>query len=324
MGGFGGGSFGGSGFMDGGGGFMPNMSEGINDTSVESKDKKLDKERQSVIPITIKQLLSASWENDPSSKTLRIDGIETKHVRILGMISKINHQSTTMSYEVNDGTGTIECKQFIESDGGLKNDKLRVGDYAKIHGVLKEFGGVKSIQIYGVTPLDESNSRMITNESTCHFLEVIYIHLQHTRGPIKSVPDAARSPQPFAVGSVPMQTSQTPQGANFHSLNRGIGGTSLSGNRGAGPSISDSDKVYEAFCLALASSMRDSSDKELKYNTGVTCDQAYRLLKNSSMDYMVFVNVARALGDGGQLWSTEMDTYQGEVFSVVNRGDIPI
>ena len=44
-------------------------------------------------------------------------------MRIMGNVDSVDEHSTNMSYKVNDGTGVIECKQWMEKDQGRPNHR---------------------------------------------------------------------------------------------------------------------------------------------------------------------------------------------------------
>ena len=69
--------------------------------------------------MSLKALNEATFDDE----IYRIDGIELHVVRIMGNVDSVDEHSTNMSYKVNDGTGVIECKQWMEKDQGRPNHR---------------------------------------------------------------------------------------------------------------------------------------------------------------------------------------------------------
>jgi len=73
---------------------------------------KISKDRNSLIPLTIRQLVTANREDD----IYKVDGAELSTIKIMGMASNFEEHSTNVNFKVNDGTGVIDCKQWIEKE----------------------------------------------------------------------------------------------------------------------------------------------------------------------------------------------------------------
>jgi replication factor A2 len=67
-----------------------------------------------LIPLTIKQLLTASHDDD----VFKVDGADLFTVKLIGTIDGLEEHSTNFTFKLSDGTGVIECKQWIEKDAG--------------------------------------------------------------------------------------------------------------------------------------------------------------------------------------------------------------
>lgn len=104
--------FGGFDAMSGGGsggGFMDSGGEAKQDSG-----KKAGRGDRSIKPVTIKQLHGASSTADG----FFIDNTQVNQVRLMGIIDRIDDQSTSVNYDINDGTGVCECKFWKDSDDG--------------------------------------------------------------------------------------------------------------------------------------------------------------------------------------------------------------
>jgi replication factor A2 len=121
------------------------------------------RDRQSLIPFTAKQLIGAS--QDPSGDLLKIDGTDVHTVKIMGIVEMVEEHATNITYRVNDGTGVIECKLWVEKDGGAsKHQTCGQFSYVQVVGSLKTYEGVNHILVYKCTPVEDFN------EMTHHFL----------------------------------------------------------------------------------------------------------------------------------------------------------
>ena len=168
--------------MDGGG-FMPG-SQGENASTKRSYGK------DSLRPVTIKQLHDAHYPYADADHFI-IDSSETTQVTFVGQIRNVSIQSMTHTYKIDDGTGTVEVKVWVDSDLMSNPDdpinqmreKLTEGTYARVFGRLKEFNNKRHVGATVIRPMQDFN------EIQYHLLEATYIHLNITRGP----PDALQA-----------------------------------------------------------------------------------------------------------------------------------
>jgi len=184
-----------SGSMDAlGGGFSTTDGSG-------SAEKTKKSNSQTVIPVSIKQLLTAQFDEDNA----KIDGVEIHIVRICGHVVSSTEQSTSLIYQINDGSGTIECKLWLDKEKAPKNPSCREGSCVKIHGVIRQYEGKAHVMIYRMVPLYDYN------ELTHHMLEIIYVHLALTKGPLQgsqgSTPMVLGTPQWKGMASQSTTTS---------------------------------------------------------------------------------------------------------------------
>lgn len=140
-------------------------------------------------PVTVKQALDASQPYPEAN--YQIDGADVSSLCFVGQVRNISSQSTNVTYKIDDGTGEIEAKQWIDSstadnmdtDDGHKGpgkpgkDQVELNGYAKIFGKLKAFGNKRFVGAHSVRPLTD------INELHVHLLEAAAVHLFFTRGP---------------------------------------------------------------------------------------------------------------------------------------------
>eukprot|EP01036_Dinobryon_divergens_P023647 gene23647-32019_t len=208
----GGGSFGGGygfdpmGVFDGGaiggGGFLAEERAGG-----KGSDKKASRDKNSLIPLSIRQLVTATHEDD----SYKVDGAELANIKIMGMVAAIEEHSTNFNFKVNDGTGVMDCKQWIDRDtrAQSKLTGLRDGALVRVVGNLREFDGKVHLLVFDVTPV------LDWNELSYHLLDIMLTHCQQTKG---SIPGTAQgNSYSHAIGS-PMVT--VPPSSSYGASNK--------------------------------------------------------------------------------------------------------
>jgi replication factor A2 len=138
-------------------------------------------ELQTMRSVTIKQILTASKASDDE---FAIDGVSVYHLKIIGCIVDVKEQSTNNVYTIEDGTGRIDIKLWIdENDESAAEKKLKwvQGRYVQVVGKLKDFNGVKSCMAHNMKEVTDFN--VLTH----HSVEAIYQHLHFTKGPVGSI-----------------------------------------------------------------------------------------------------------------------------------------
>ncbi len=109
----------------------------------------------------------------------------------VGQIRNISTQTTNITYKLDDGTGTIEVKQWIDTDavsnamdtagvtGDSSGPKLVENGWARVWGRLKAFNNKRHVGAHVIRPIADKM------EITYHLLEATYVHLYFTRGPLE-------------------------------------------------------------------------------------------------------------------------------------------
>jgi replication factor A2 len=113
-------------------------------------------------------------------------------VTFVGQIRNISTQTTNITYKLDDGTGTIEVKQWIDTDAGShamdtsaatghsSAPKLVENEWARVWGRLKAFNNKRHVGAHVIRPIADKM------EITYHLLEATYVHLYFIRGPLES------------------------------------------------------------------------------------------------------------------------------------------
>ncbi|KAA8625537.1 RFA2 Single-stranded DNA-binding replication protein A RPA medium subunit [Pyrenophora tritici-repentis] len=186
----------------GGGGFIP--GEG---GSTQSPGNRRDHSHDSLRPVTIKQILEAQGEaGSGSDQTLKIDGAVLSQLTLVGQIRNISNQTTNTTYRLDDGTGSIEVKVWVDSDSSEQPNptkaKLVEGAYCRAWGKLKIFNDRRSVGATVIRPIEDMN------EVSFHLLEATAVHLHFTRGP----PGGARTAGANANGAAGQQQQKAAGG----------------------------------------------------------------------------------------------------------------
>ncbi|KAL8782405.1 MAG: hypothetical protein Q9213_005408 [Squamulea squamosa] len=171
----------------GGGGFMAGSQGG-------SQPNKGTISRDTLRPCTIKQVLDATQPHPDAD--FKIDDVEVQQLTFVGQIRNISTQTTNITYKLDDGTGTVEVKQWIDSDaagvmdmgegggggGGGGSSKSNAGlvenEWARVWGRLKAFNNRRHVGAHVIRPVTDKM------EITYHLLDATYVHLFFTRGPL--------------------------------------------------------------------------------------------------------------------------------------------
>ncbi|KAK3677942.1 Replication factor A protein 2 [Recurvomyces mirabilis] len=169
----------------GGGGFMP----GSQNASDSPSGGKRSYGKDTLRPCTIKQLHDAIHPN-PDAEYFLIDGSETTQITFVGQVRAISMQTTNVTYKLDDGTGIMEVKQWIDAeqqsgddggDGGgqerKEKEKVVEQGYVRVWGRLKAFNNKRHVGANIIRPIKDFN------EIQYHLLEATVVHLHFTRGP---------------------------------------------------------------------------------------------------------------------------------------------
>jgi len=179
------------------GGFAGTQS----DTSVSPRSPKSQSGAivQTLTPVTIRQLFNAI-QSQPED-VYKVDGKELNQITIVGQIVSSVIASTNIELVIDDGTGKIDVRHWVEMDDNQylqeQHSKLTDGTYVRVIGHLRALHKKRNIMAFRIQPLED------LNELTFHLLEVIQVHLFNTKGPLDGPSEM-----------VPVQTTPAPQFRN--------------------------------------------------------------------------------------------------------------
>jgi len=174
--------YGGGGFYGGGGGggdFYGDSGatttppvKGESRTPVSSTQRANNRDKQTLRPCTIKQIMDA--EKSSVDSNYKIDGAEVAQVQIVGCIREMTTKSTNITWMVEDGTGIIEVKMWIdEEDSEFQADKRsrwKEGAYVRVIGNLRSFKDAPNIVAFDIQVVEDFN------QLTYHMLRAMYTH----------------------------------------------------------------------------------------------------------------------------------------------------
>ncbi|KAL2264324.1 hypothetical protein VTK26DRAFT_7290 [Humicola hyalothermophila] len=154
---------------DDGGGYMSASQQG---SQGETKKRFQD---ETLRPVTIKQILDLK-EPYPGSD-MQLDGAPLTHLTLVGQVRSVNPQATNITYRIDDGTGLIDVKKWIDADK-VDEDGAEIppDTYVRVHGRLSNFNNKRHVTALKVRPIGDFN------EVNYHLLEATYVHLVLTRG----------------------------------------------------------------------------------------------------------------------------------------------
>ncbi|EPQ30444.1 uncharacterized protein PFL1_01970 [Pseudozyma flocculosa PF-1] len=157
----GGGASGGGGFMAGSQGDSPSGKRAGNST---------------LRPVTIRQILNADQPHPDADFTL--DGTELGQLTFVAVVRNVSRNATNVSYSMEDGTGQIEVRQWLDSssDDNQKASEIDQNMYVRVLGTVKSFQNRRSVSAGHLRIIEDFNEVMF------HKLDAVYAHLSLTRG----------------------------------------------------------------------------------------------------------------------------------------------
>ncbi|KAI8329932.1 hypothetical protein BC941DRAFT_506473 [Chlamydoabsidia padenii] len=129
----------------------------------------------SLRPVTVKQIQNVEVFAE-NTQTFFIDGAEVTQVKVVGVIRHVNEQTTSTTYRVEDGTGSIEVRKWTEqneTNTNISSKQVLLPDmYVRVEGRLNNFNNRISLLALEVRPITDYN------EITFHLLDATYNHIR--------------------------------------------------------------------------------------------------------------------------------------------------
>ncbi|KAI9317716.1 hypothetical protein BX666DRAFT_1940160 [Dichotomocladium elegans] len=131
---------------------------------------------QTLRPITIKQLKNVVIQPDG---TFKIDGVDVTQVTFVGVIRGVNELATNVSYQIEDGTDTVEVRRWVDhtetASDAQQRRELSELTYVRVYGRLNQFNNKVNCVAFAMRPITDFN------ELTYHLLDTIYTHVSFTK-----------------------------------------------------------------------------------------------------------------------------------------------
>lgn len=130
--------------------------------------------------MTIKQILDA--EEAYNGADFKIDGATITQITFVGQVRSVNPQPTNITLKIDDGTGQVEVKKWIDLDkqDDADTNNFELDAHVRVWGRLKSFSNKRHVGAHVIRPVTDFN------EVNYHLLEATYVHLYHTRGPLNA------------------------------------------------------------------------------------------------------------------------------------------
>ncbi|KIK96326.1 hypothetical protein PAXRUDRAFT_32464 [Paxillus rubicundulus Ve08.2h10] len=168
----------------------------------------------SLRPMTIYQLIQASQAHTDADWIL--DDHEIGQVTIVAYIASVQTQATNSQFMLDDGSGRIEARHWIDSSVDDESEKNGIveGAYVRVLGSLKTFGSKKYINTNLMRPVSSPA------EIYFHLLEAMTVTLIWERGPVKltSKNNAAGSNTAYLTQPTVVSSDQFSHLPNLHRL----------------------------------------------------------------------------------------------------------
>ncbi|KAG0468671.1 hypothetical protein HPP92_017999 [Vanilla planifolia] len=128
-----------------------------------------------LIPVTVKQIIEA-YSSSEDKSSITVDGVNLANVRLVGLAMNKVERDSEVSFTLDDGTGRIEMNRWAnETSDTDEVASIQNGAYVKVHGHLRGFHGKRHALAFSVQSLADFN------DIALHFIECIYVHLEHVR-----------------------------------------------------------------------------------------------------------------------------------------------
>lgn len=157
---------------------------------------------QTLSPVTIYQLLTA--QQNITEDSFRVDRKELQHITFIGLVIRIEETETVVTYTIDDGTGNIPVKFWLEQRSA--NPLWREGLYVRVFGNIRSFADERNVIAFKLVEVPD------LNELVYHQLEVLSIHVasKQEQGSLVVAQSTAGSSSSSSSTALPPTTSAQP------------------------------------------------------------------------------------------------------------------
>lgn len=125
-------------------------------------------------PVRIDQIINASQSHPDAD--FKIDDSEVGALTFVGRVVNVSSAATNTTYKIDDGTGSIEVKQWVDSERVADNE-IRNDLTVRVHGSLKSFNQKRHVAVTSIKLVTDDR------EVKYHELECQFVSLYFTHGP---------------------------------------------------------------------------------------------------------------------------------------------
>ncbi|KAK0390961.1 hypothetical protein NLU13_0463 [Sarocladium strictum] len=126
----------------------------------------------------------------------KIDNAEITQITFVGQVRSVTAQPTNVTLKIDDGTGQIEVKKWIDADkaGDDAEANFEIDSHVRVWGRLKSFSNKRHVGAHVIRPVTDPN------EVNYHMLEADYVHLFFSKGPLGGAQNGADGDSMFVDG----------------------------------------------------------------------------------------------------------------------------
>lgn len=132
-------------------------------------------QNESLRPVTIKQLYST--DEAYQGAEVMLDGYPLAQITFVGQVRQVNPQTTNITYRIDDGTGSIDVKKWIDTQNMSDTDPAELHpleSFVRVWGKVKHLQDRRHVGATFMRNVDDFN------EVSYHMLEAAYVHLYFT------------------------------------------------------------------------------------------------------------------------------------------------
>lgn len=177
---------------------------------------------------------------------MHYDGKPLNQITLIGQVTQAEELNINQTYTLDDGTGSIQVKVFVESnDDPTTRRHVAIGSYVRVFGQISTANKERTVTAFQI------NTIVDFNERTLHILEVIRAHIFNTQS-VSSL-SASLVPAGFGEYGQPVTSAslaEVPAG-NFNPVQHAVLQVFMQDMSEAGTSV-------DAVCRALSGYSRQA------------------------------------------------------------------
>ena len=167
-----------------GGGASPSRSFGTRDL-------------QGLMAVTVKMVIEQAADGEANCMRFH-GGSEASLVELVGQVEACEMDQMFMKYVLDDGTGRLTCKRFVDPEKlrrGMDEGKIPVGKFVRIVGLFRRFGSDNFVTAHRVEEIRN------LDEIARHRIEVVHTFVQLSGGNGAVSAGSAQASTDYSVSS---------------------------------------------------------------------------------------------------------------------------